>query len=65
MANGNDSYAITVSFRDTYGNEIKEGDISLEYKDAIRTFQVSPLEYLNFDDYCVRNPDNYCALITG
>ncbi len=35
------------------------------YRDAIRTYQVNPLEYLHFDDYCLRNFDNFCALITG
>jgi hypothetical protein len=23
------------------------------------------MEYINFSDYCARNIDNYCALITG
>jgi hypothetical protein len=65
VANADDAYTLTLSFRDEYGNEIQEGDISLMYQDKIRTFQVNPLEYLHFDDYCLRNIDNYCALVTG
>ena len=65
IANADDAYSVTLSFRDTYGNEVQEGDISLMYRDAIRTYQVNPLEYLHFDDYCLRNFDNFCALITG
>lgn len=55
---------MNMTFRDSYGNEIKDGDISIVYKDAVRTFQVDPMEYMFFDDYCPRNIDNYCALIT-
>lgn len=65
VANGSDAYSVSLNLRDAYGNEVKEGDISIVYKDAIRTFQANQIEYLNFDDYCIRNIDNFCALITG
>jgi hypothetical protein len=62
VANGTDKYDFSLLLRDTYGNEVKDGDIYLEYKDALRTIQVDTLSYQNVSDYCASGT---CAIITG
>lgn len=63
IANGADTYGFTLKLRDRYGNEIKEGNIRVDYMDRIRTIQTNPLEYNNsLIDACSFGT---CALISN